>query len=87
MPIRYVAEMFCDRVAASKIYHKEAYTDSTALEYYQRQKKTYYIHPNTAAHMEYVFTLLSEQGEAALFEYLKVYLKTGKGGGSLEKTQ
>ena len=33
MPLRYVKEMFCDRVAASKIYMKESYTDSSPLEY------------------------------------------------------
>jgi hypothetical protein len=28
MPVRYVVEMFCDRVAASRIYRKEQYQDS-----------------------------------------------------------
>lgn len=28
MPVRYVAEMFCDRVAASKTYRGSAYRDS-----------------------------------------------------------
>lgn len=28
MPYKYVAEMFCDRLAASKIYMKDKYTDS-----------------------------------------------------------
>ncbi len=87
MPPVFFCEMICDRVAASKIYHKEAYTDSTALEYYERQKKNYFVHPNTAAHMEYVFTLLSQRGESALFEYLRAYLKTGKGGQEREKAQ
>ena len=27
MPLKYVIEMFCDRVAASKTYNKEKYTD------------------------------------------------------------
>ena len=35
MPTNYVIEMFCDRVAASMIYQKEKYTDSSALEYYE----------------------------------------------------
>ena len=28
MPVKYVAEMFCDRIAASRIYNKEKYKDS-----------------------------------------------------------
>jgi len=31
MPVRYVAEMFCDRVAASKIYKGKDYKDSHPL--------------------------------------------------------
>ena len=75
MPPVFFCEMICDRVAASKIYHGASYTDSTALEYFSRQKKTYSIHPATAERMEYVFTLLAERGEDALFEYLRAYLK------------
>lgn len=81
MPPVFFCEMVCDRIAASKIYHKEAYTDRTALEYYEAQKHKYFIHPDTAAHLEYVFQLLAERGEDALFEYLRVYVKSGKRGG------
>ena len=34
MPVQYVVEMFCDRVAACKTYQKEKYTDASPLEYY-----------------------------------------------------
>ena len=33
MPDNYIVEMFCDRIAASKIYKGNDYTDSSALEY------------------------------------------------------
>lgn len=36
MPEKYVVEMFCDRVAASKNYNGDKYTDSFPLEYYLR---------------------------------------------------
>ena len=44
--------MFCDRVAASMIYQKEKYTDSSALEYYEKALKIFNVklgkeHPNT----------------------------------------
>ena len=35
MPTRYVVEMFCDRVAASKVYQGSAYTDKSSLTYYR----------------------------------------------------
>ena len=31
MPVKYVAEMFCDRVAASRIYNKDKYKDSDPI--------------------------------------------------------
>ena len=31
MPVKYVIEMFCDRVAASKIYNGKNYTDARRL--------------------------------------------------------
>ncbi len=34
MPVHYVVEMFCDRVAASQIYMKDRYDDCSALNYY-----------------------------------------------------
>ena len=36
MPVNYVIEMFCDRVAASKIYNKDKYTDADSLNYFKR---------------------------------------------------
>ena len=38
MPMRYVAEMFCDRIAACRVYQGEAYTDASPYDYYQRSK-------------------------------------------------
>lgn len=35
MPARFLVEMFCDRLAASKIYKGEQYTDQAPLEYFQ----------------------------------------------------
>ena len=38
MPKKYIVEMFCDRVAASKIYQGKKYTDAYPLEYFNRGK-------------------------------------------------
>jgi hypothetical protein len=71
MPTRYVAEMFCDRVAASKVYQKEAYTDRSALDYYLRGKNHLIIHQESAELLEKMLTLLAEEGEEKAFPYIK----------------
>lgn len=71
MPIRYVKEMFCDRVAASKIYQGDHYTDAHPLEYYKRGNARIKMHPKTADLLETWLTMLAEQGEAATFSHIK----------------
>ena len=78
MPLRFVVEMFCDRVAASKIYLKKDYTDSHPLDYFHRGKITRDIHPETSAFLESLLVMLKEQGEKQTFRYIKQYLKTHK---------
>lgn len=71
MPLKYVKEMFCDRVAASKIYMGEKYTDSAPLEYFMRSKGKRLIHANTSALLEELLTMLSEKGEEQTFAYIR----------------
>ena len=71
MPMRYVKEMFCDRVAASKTYNRENYTDSQPLEYFLRSKGKRMIHPETSDFLEKLLTMLRDNGEEKTFEYLK----------------
>lgn len=71
MPYNYVAEMFCDRVAASKIYNKDSYTDDKPLAYFERSKATRFIHPDTSDDLEELLVMLKEKGEKETFSYLK----------------
>ena len=71
MPIEYVIEMFCDRVAACKIYQKDAYRQDAALRYYENAKSHYVMHPNTAALLEKLLEMLAQQGEDAVFHYIR----------------
>lgn len=71
MPTRYVAEMFCDRVAACKVYRGPAYTDASALEYFQAGPDAKFMHPQTAALLTRLLTMLAEQGEEAAFAYVR----------------
>lgn len=76
MPLIYVAEMFCDRVAASKVYMGENYTDSSPLEYYRRgDASRRIIHPDTAKLLEKLLVMLSEKGEDVTFAYIRRMLK------------
>ena len=78
MPINYIAEMFCDRVAASKIYKGKDYTDSSALEYYSRGNARKKMHPDTADVLEKWLNMLAERGEKETFAYIKAALKQNK---------
>lgn len=78
MPAKYVAEMFCDRVAASKIYAGENYNDSYPLEYFMRGKQRRTIHPETSDFIEKLLTMLSEKGEEETFAYIREFIKSGK---------
>ncbi len=73
MPIVFVKEMFCDRVAASKIYQKENYTDSHPIEYFLRAKGRRNIHPETSDLIESWLVMLSEKGEEETFRHIKNY--------------
>ena len=73
MPVRYVVEMFCDRVAACKVYQGEAYTDRSALDYYELERTVgpILIHPDTDALLRRLVTMLAEQGEEATFREIR----------------
>lgn len=77
MPLRFAAEMFCDRVAASKIYKGDKYTDSEPLNYFLRGKDRRRIHPETSAFLEKLLTMLSEKGEEETFAYLRGLVRRG----------
>mgnify|MGYP003289284105 FL=1 len=78
MPDVYIYEMFCDRVAASKIYKKEAYNDRCPLEYFLNGKGTRFIDPNTSEKLEFLLTLLAEKGEEEAFGYIRQYSRKNK---------
>jgi hypothetical protein len=78
MPLRFVAEMFCDRLAASKIYNKENYNNTQPLDYFLKGKDRRTIHPQTSDLLESWLVLLKEQGEDAVFKTIKTALRENK---------
>lgn len=75
MPRKYVIEMFCDRVAASKIYLKGQYTDHSPLDYFMKSKGRRVIHPDTSGELENLLTMLADQGENQTFAYIRKLCK------------
>lgn len=78
MPLVFVIEMFCDRVAACKVYQKDRYTDSSALEYYRRRLGEEDMHPETSKLLGDLVSMLSEKGEEETFKYIRTVLRKQK---------
>lgn len=71
MPVRYVIEMFCDRVAASKTYNGKNYDDSFPYTYFLRVKGKDKMHPNTEALLNELLEMLRDKGEKETFAYIR----------------
>lgn len=75
MPLRYVIEMFCDRLAASRIYNGKNYTEQMPLEYFLRGKPTRKIHPETSDFLERLLRMVAVKGENWTYAWIRWYLK------------
>ncbi|MCI8784212.1 MAG: catalase [Dorea sp.] len=81
MPVRYVIEMFIDRIAAAKTYRGSKYEDSYPLEYYEKgaSRLGRMVHPETAKLLHDLLKMLARDGEEETFRYIrgKVLRKSG----------
>ena len=72
IPLRYVAEMFCDRLAASKVYRGDKFEQGDPYKFFLRGKgRQLLIHPNTYELLEFILLKLQDEGEDATFEYIR----------------
>lgn len=71
MPVKYVVEMFIDRISASKNYQKDLYTDQSPLAYYEKGKDHYMIHEESRELLERLLHMLAEEGEEKTFSYIR----------------
>ncbi len=71
MPAKYVAEMFMDRLAASKIYEGSAYTNDSPMKYYKLTADYVIIHPETRRILVKLLKMLQARGEDYTFAYIK----------------
>ena len=60
MPYNYVVEMFCDRVAASKIYNGSLYKETDPIDYFNKTHGEFHE---------------SSEGEDATFAYIREQMK------------
>lgn len=75
MPFRYLAEMFCDRVAASMIYLGDKYTDAAPLEYYESHMNENQFDPMTRVTLVVALTQLKNEGLDKTLKGIKDALK------------
>ena len=71
MPRKYLVEMIMDRRAACMTYEGKNYTPGSALRYYLNSKERYLMHPGTQMELEFLLTMLRDEGEEKTFRYLK----------------
>ena len=79
MPMKYVAEMVCDRRAACMAYNGKAYKKEDAWTYYSRTRSRTIMHKDTRAVLEKALWIMKEEGEDACFKYLRELLKKTRG--------
>ena len=66
--------MYCDRLAASKIYNGANFTDDMPLQYFLKGKPGRFIHPETSRFLERLLRMLAEKGEDYTFAWIRWYL-------------
>lgn len=75
MPNKYIAEMFCDRLAASMNYNRKNYNSYMPLEYLYRTKNSTPMHPNTFKKLEDLLIMYAKEGKKLTFKYIKKNFK------------
>ena len=76
MPIEYIVEMFCDRVAATLVYKGKSAINEGPLDYYNNTKQYYIIGTKTQRILEDMLVYLSKHGLDESIKYIKkTYLK------------
>ena len=75
MPYKYLLEMLCDRLAASKVYQGKNYNENHPYSYFLRCKENRFIHPVTSDTIEELLLMISQKGEKYTFNYIKNNMK------------
>ena len=60
MPVKYIKEMACDRIAACMVYEKEKYHRSSALEFLEKSKEKELIPEHTLQLLREMLKVVAE---------------------------
>ncbi len=71
MPVNYIVEMIMDRIAASKVYAKNQYTQHNPLAYYMWGRGDAPLHEKTRAVMELLLLILDAYGEKEMIRFIR----------------
>ena len=71
MPRKYVAEMFCDRLAASRVYRGSQFQLEDPWKFFQRSKTHTILNKKTEELLESMLVKLKDEGEDAAFAYIR----------------
>ena len=71
MPIKYVVEMFCDRVAATMVYQGDNFDFTAQLDYYNKTSFYYIINEKTDYIIKDMLTHLANTNLDETVEYIK----------------
>lgn len=75
MPVNYIVEMFCDRVAASEIYHKQKYNNEVPLQYYLNNAHLVHMQEDSKALIHHLLLYLAEHDLEATIQYIRADVK------------
>ena len=78
VPRKYLAEMIMDRIAACIVYEGKNFTTGSPLANLHRSREKDLMHPQTKRQLEYILTMLRDEGEKKTFRYIKKELLKGK---------
>ena len=71
MPDRYIKEMFCDRVAASKTYGGSEYTQSSPLQYLTQSTASQKMTEDTYRKLLFLLNMLAKKGEKETLAFMR----------------
>ncbi len=66
IPFKFALEYVCDIMAASKTYDKKNYSVSTVINYFDKRKHDYLMHPQTKEFILTILNVLNDEGFKAI---------------------
>lgn len=71
IPIRYLKESLCDRIAASKTYLKKNYTNHSPLDYFEQRETYGELHESSAKVLRTWLVWIAEEGHKVALKKIK----------------